>query len=265
MPRRPFFSSPFRRAAAPTAELPPVEPAADPPVGHLFERRDLDLEALASAASTRFEQLYYGHRGRPMFKWAHYLPVYDQLLTPFVGKPLTLVEIGLAGGGSIDLWRAFLGPQIRIIGIDREPGCREFEADGVSIFIGDQGDAGFLRQVTDHIGPVDVVIDDGSHVSAHQILAFETFFPRLTEGGLYVCEDVHTSYWPSYGGGADRNDTFIAYAKTLIDKLHGEWSGIAPAPEDPARSLGAMLVTDSLIALTKSRRALPFMAWVGSS
>jgi hypothetical protein len=38
--------------------------------------------------------------------------------------------------------------------------------------------------------------------------------------GLYVCEDLHTSYWPEYGGGYRDARSFVEYSKTLIDHLH---------------------------------------------
>ncbi len=43
-------------------------------------------------------------------------------------------------------------------------------------------------------GPFDIGIDDGSHIWCHQILAFERLWPAIKRGGLYVIEDVLTSY-----------------------------------------------------------------------
>ncbi len=33
-----------------------------------------------------------------------------------------------------------------------------------------------------------------------QITSFKVLFPHLKSGGIYVIEDLHTSYWKLYGG-----------------------------------------------------------------
>lgn len=40
------------------------------------------------------------------------------------------------------------------------------------------------------------MIDDGSHLPANQLNSLGTLFPLLEPGGVYVIEDVETSYWP---------------------------------------------------------------------
>ena len=37
---------------------------------------------------------------------------------------------------------------------------------------------------------------------------------------MYLCEDLHTSYWGSYGGGFKKSTTFIEYAKQFVDMLN---------------------------------------------
>jgi cephalosporin hydroxylase len=231
--------------------------------GNPYLRKDLDLQKLSLTSPTRFERIYYGHRGRPMFKWAHYLPIYDRLLAPFVGKPITLVEIGLADGGSLQLWREYLGPEIRIIGIDCDPKCNRYAEGRTEVIIGDQGDPAFMQKISNIIGEADIFIDDGSHIIAHQILTFESLFPIIKNGGVYVCEDLHTSYWPTYGGGLDNPDSFIGYSKRIIDKLHFKY-GVGTLPSDDiSHHIGAMVVTDSLIAFEKRPPEDVYMAWVG--
>jgi hypothetical protein len=65
-----------------------------------------------------------------------------------------------------------------------------------------------------------VVIDDGSHVADHARQSFEYHLPLLSPGGLYVIEDLHTSYLPAYGGGIPApNNTAVAFLRELIDEV----------------------------------------------
>jgi len=68
----------------------------------------------------------------------------------------------------------------------------------VTIFTGDQSDPHFLKSLTDKY-QYDIIIDDGSHFPQHQILTFQHLFSVLKPGGLYVVEDLETSYWNSPG------------------------------------------------------------------
>ena len=185
-----------------------------------------------------------------MFKWRQYLPIYEQVLSPYVGRPVTLVEIGVAQGGSLQLWRKYLGPASRIIGVDLMPDAARYAEPGIEVLIGDQGDKDFLQRVLERAGHVDIVIDDGSHQVAHQRLALETFFPRLNEGGVFVCEDLHTSYWEGWGGGLQRPGSFIEYLKTLVDMMHAPYRSAEVTPEW-VNDIGSIVIGDSIAALSK--------------
>jgi hypothetical protein len=45
-------------------------------------------------------------------------------------------------------------------------------------------------------------------------------YSLLADGGIYICEDLHASYWPDYRGGYRRKGTFIEVSKQLIDDMH---------------------------------------------
>ena len=83
--------------------------------------------------------------GRVMLKWAHYLDVYHRYLARFRGLPVTLIEIGVLRGGSLRMWRDYLGAQATIVGVDIDPECAKFREIGIEIVIGDQGDRAFLQ------------------------------------------------------------------------------------------------------------------------
>ena len=99
------------------------------------------------------------------------------------------------------MWRDYFGEKATIVGIDIDESCRQFEEGNVHICIGSQADPAFLREVSGKWGPFDAVLDDGSHMMEHQILTFETLFPLLKEGGVYLCEDCQCCYSPRYGEG----------------------------------------------------------------
>jgi hypothetical protein len=153
-------------------------------------------------------------------KWAHYFPVYERHLSSWRNKTLNVIEIGVQAGGSLQLWQRFFGPLATIVGLDINPGCATLEEPGIHVRIGDQADTGFLQGVIDEFGAPDIVIDDGSHRQADVCASFEFLYPKLTKNGVYIVEDMHTSYWPHYGGGVDEPGSFINRGKQLIDELN---------------------------------------------
>jgi hypothetical protein len=157
--------------------------------------------------------------GRRIHKWHHYFPIYERYLARHRGEPIVLVEIGVGEGGSLALWRHYLGPQARIIGIDIDPACERLRDDGFEIHIGSQSDPDFLQRVLDSIPPPNVVIDDGGHKASQQIISFETIYPRIADTGLYIVEDIQTSYWEDWKDRAD-GMTLMEYAKQLCDTLN---------------------------------------------
>lgn len=175
-------------------------------------------------------------------KWgAHWQPTaYERYLTPLQDKPITILEIGVGGhhvaegGESLRMWRDYF-PRAQIYGLDLYD-KRSVEEQRIHIFQGDQGDEGFLADVVARTGPLDLVIDDGSHVNEHVITAFRFLFPHLADDGLYFIEDLQSSYWPAFGGiMADRTDprTTTGFLKTLVDGLqHQEF--LRPADYQPS-------------------------------
>ena len=177
---------------------------------------------------------YFHHNpGRLIDKWHHYFEVYHRHFARFRNQSPVVVEIGVFHGGSLQMWRSYFGPGARIVGIDVDPRCRQFENDATTILIGDQADRAFLAEVRARFPLVDIVIDDGGHTMVQQVTTFEELYPHLQPHGVYLCEDLHTSYFSDYGGGLRREGSFIEFSKTLIDRLHA-WSTTRPGQElDP--------------------------------
>jgi Methyltransferase domain len=125
---------------------------------------------------------------------------YHELLHNLRYRPIKLLEIGVLSGASLIGWRAFL-PRATIIGCDIEP-KEQFSYRRIRTHRTDQSSPSDLAALAAAEGPFDVIIDDGSHISAHQITSFYTLFEHLRDGGIYVIEDVQTSFWPGRFGGA---------------------------------------------------------------
>ena len=91
----------------------------------------------------------------------------------------------------------------------------------VRFVCGDQTDEHALEEAVKVLGgPPDIIIDDGSHLRGHPRDSFTYLFPLMSPGGVYVIEDLHTSYVPSYGGGRPApQDTAVDFVRGLIDDV----------------------------------------------
>ena len=200
-----------------------------------------------------FESYVRGNTDRQLIKWMHYLEIYERHLSVFRSKAVHILEIGVGEGGSLQMWKKYFGPGARVYGVDINPNCKMVEEEQIRVFIGDQGDRAFLRSLTGELPRIDVVIDDGGHHMGQQIIAFEELFPRLADGGIYLCEDLHTSYWRKFGGGYRRRGTFIEYAKGLVDGLNA-WYSKQPrrfSVDDFTRSAHSMHFYDSIVVIER--------------
>jgi hypothetical protein len=205
-------------------------------------------------------QAYFeANPGRMIHKWRHYFEIYERHVSRYRGTDVVLVEIGIYQGGSLQMWKHYLGPRAQIWGIDVNPVCKDFGEEQVRIRLGDQGDPAFLRALADEIGRIDVLIDDGGHTMRQQRTTFDVLFPRIAEDGLYICEDMHTSYWHRYGGGYLNPHSFVEYSKNLIDRLNAWHSRQKEslAPSDFTRSAFAMHYYDSMLVIEKRPRDPP--------
>jgi cephalosporin hydroxylase len=198
------------------------------------------------------ERYFYDNKGRLIHKWLHYFDIYDRHFAPYRGKEITVVEFGVSHGGSLQMWKKYFGRKARIVGVDINPACAAFTEPRIEVVIGDQEDRKFLRALRKKVGPIDVVIEDGGHTMPQQINTFEVLWPAMRDGGVFLLEDLHTSYWPHYDGGRGREGTFIEYAKNLIDQMNAWHSREDDFEVDKyTRSITGMHVYDSIIVFDK--------------
>jgi hypothetical protein len=166
---------------------------------------------------------YMTNRGRPIGKWVHYFTAFERHLSSKVNQEVVVLEIGVAGGGSAQMWQRYFGPRATIVGVDIDENCKIHEVNGVYVRIGDQSNPNFLQSLLDEFGAPDIVIDDGSHRMDHVIKTFNYLYPHMPKNAVYIVEDMHTAYWESYQGGLNSRLNFINYAKSIVDQMHYRW------------------------------------------
>lgn len=187
----------------------------------------------------------------PIDKWAHYFPLYERHFSWYRNKSLTFLEIGVARGGSLQMWLRFFGPLAKIVGIDIHKRSKSYETPGTFVRIGDQADERFLQSVVDEFGVPDIVLDDGSHRMEHITRSFNFLYPKLPKNGIYMVEDLHTAYWDEYGGGVSNPDTFINKSKDFIDQLNADHSRGRIPPSFITRQTYAISFYDSVVVFEK--------------
>ena len=230
-----------------------------------------------------FYEAYTTH-GLISAKLAHYFPIYDKVFRDFTEKQVRMLEIGVRNGGSLCMWDLHFKNAELILGIDITESCSDVQSklsDKVKIEIGDQADEAFLTHIGKTYGPFDIILDDGGHQFHQQKISFETLFPYLSENGVYMVEDTHTSYdnyaniYPKdgvYGGGLKHPDTTIEHFKDYIDNLT-EWAydvthGTCPL-KTPKQRTSAKLTDmmhsvefyDSICVIKRAHRPLPYVVF----
>jgi 23S rRNA U2552 (ribose-2'-O)-methylase RlmE/FtsJ len=195
-------------------------------------------------------------------KFTHYFDIYEQHFNKFVGKKPVVVEVGICRGGSAEMWQKYFGEGATIVGIDIDPNSfkPEIQTPGCIQVNGNQGDPAFWDEFLKEYPQIDILIDDGSHHCSHQITTLQKVWPHITQGGVYLCEDTHTNYWPEYGGGMTNHTTFLNYSKLITDTMNREYyRGQDLHPNntifaDYYKEVVGMHYYDSIVVLDKNQR-----------
>ena len=212
-------------------------------------------------------------------KYRHYWAIFEQHLARFRGRRFRMLEIGVAGGGSAEVWREWLGGAFELHALEICPSARRFARarnateGGTVVHIGDQADRGFVREVLRNATGgegFDVVLDDGGHFWAQQRASFDELFPSLRARGVYIVEDTHTSYWPHFGGGGGGGDdddaaSFLGgFLRARVDAMHAfhlpdgsaARARLAPADWAFARQARSISVYESVVVIEKHARPI---------
>ena len=162
--------------------------------------------------------MFYENQSHYTHKFVHFLMIYDELFAKYRNTDVSVLEIGIEFGGSLELWKTYFGPKAKIYGVDKliERASYLENDSQITMFQGLQGDRDFLKELKIKIPHIDILIDDGSHVSKDQIATFEELFLHIDSNGLYICEDMHNCWHPD-----NANDNFANYLKELVDCMLG--------------------------------------------
>jgi 23S rRNA U2552 (ribose-2'-O)-methylase RlmE/FtsJ len=184
-------------------------------------------------------------------KHSTYFDVYDELFSKYRNKKITFVEIGVLSGGSLFMWRNFFGSKARIIGIDLNPIAKKSRKHGFEIFIGDQSDKNFWKNLKKKTGQIDIILDDGGHRYIDQITTIECMLSNIKNNGMIVVEDSHTSYMKGFG---NKKYSFINYIKKKIDKINYRFHRLK---KDPEMMMWSLKVYESIVAIeVKNKKEL---------
>ena len=189
-----------------------------------------------------------------LHKWIHYFDIYERHLEKFRGKSPVMIEIGVMGGGSLGMWKQYFGPGSRIIGIDINPECKTHEEEDVEVFIGSQDDPTVLARVLEKYPNIDIVLDDGSHMMHHMIASFEYLYSKMKSESTYLVEDTHTCYWDEYGGGLNRSDSFMEFAKKKLDEINAVHTRGALPVTEFTRSTDHIAFYDSVVVFERRQQ-----------
>lgn len=169
------------------------------------------------------DNIFFNHQGKVCDKWENYVQIYEKELAKFIfdKKPVSLLEIGVQNGGSLEIWAKILPQGSKVTGIDINEKCRplNFDNDNISIIIVDASNHNELKKSINGMA-FDIIIDDGSHISSDVINTFCTLFQSLLPGGLYFIEDLHCSYLNTHKGGFTNQSSSMNWLKSITDALN---------------------------------------------
>ena len=190
---------------------------------------------------------------RATTKYRHYGSLYDLVLASLPSAP-TVLEIGVANGGSLQTWRNLLGPDARIIGVDLNERAVAMRDEGFEIYVLDTGAPDswdVLRR--DLAGVVDLLVDDGGHTNRQQVEAIVNGVDLVRDGGWIVIEDLHASFMHEFGN--PNPYSAVRFINEVISDLHRSHPRSSERPMHPnlARSIEYVISSTSWVALRVNR------------
>ncbi len=168
------------------------------------------------------EKYFFTRRVDDIHKWSNYFELYERYFARFRNRPIRFLEIGVDRGGSLQMWQTYFCKNSIIVGLDIDSNCKKFEnvSENRYVEIGDQSNPEILQNLIKKYGYFDIILDDGSHLSHHQIASFKQLWQYIAPNGVYVVEDIQTSYYLNYDSYIGDKNSFIEYSKLTVDEIN---------------------------------------------
>jgi hypothetical protein len=188
-----------------------------------------------------------------------YHDIYDFFLKQFYDSSGSILEIGIFEGNSLHVWLELFS-HAYIYGMDID---KEYSGERYSVIKGDQSNIHHLNNLNNIISNKGLffINDDGSHIPEHQLLTFNTLFPALVEGGVYIIEDIETSYWTKNGlygydtrYGYKHPNSIIEIFKEVADSVNSEFAGQRQNQVMHHNMIGSITFSRNCIIITKKTR-----------
>ena len=154
-----------------------------------------------------------------------YINTYESYFSEIKDKKLKILEIGIADGKSLLTWSDYFKNSI-IVGLDIHKIDvieKKLDRENIKIHQGSQSDEIFINKIIKQYNSFDIIIDDGSHLSKDVKKSFHLLFPHLNNDGIYVVEDMQTSYNHFFGGNPfdlKYSNSHMNFFKNLTDRLN---------------------------------------------
>ena len=157
---------------------------------------------------------------------AGYTNLYGELFPKYISRNINYLEIGLGTldpsipstfvgnpayyphykpAGILRAWKEYF-ENAHIHGIDVAEDCM-ISDDKITTYLLDSTDERSCNDLLPSIS-FDIILDDGLHTSDAQIKTFRNFFSKLSEGGLYIIEDI--------GGAGDSTNVWVEHKPEIL-------------------------------------------------
>lgn len=189
-------------------------------------------------------------------KFAHYIPLYDRHFAHLRESARNVLEIGVLGGGSLEMWHEyFLNATITGCDIAEDSVrilSRHPELDRLRIVVGNIWHWETLEKLEKLDTQWDVIVDDGPHWTRQQIMTADALLPFLARPGVYWCEDLFpeqrkclSTSWPMGRSG------IYGYARSLVGRTFTDWACRQTIRSDIEDRISGVHIYDGVTVMEK--------------
>jgi hypothetical protein len=152
-------------------------------------------------------------------KWENYVEIYEVHFAPYKEKKVDILEIGVQNGRHLQVLKKYF-KHSKIYGIDINPNvCKQELGNEITTMCFDATKKTLVDDKLNNL-TFDIIIDDASHKSDDVIKSFNLLFSKVKPSGIYIVEDLHTSYWKEFKGSYKCKNASIEYLKSLVDLIN---------------------------------------------